>query len=201
MNSPSAAAYPRDREAEIVLRDGSTVHVRPVRPEDKTAIRKFLDGVSTESIGFRFFGAINLDWVTDWAIDVDYDNRFALVVETGTPKRIIAHAAYIRIQHALMDGDTDPIRAAPSRASAEVAFLVADAWQSQGISTILLAHLAAVAQQHGITTFSAQVLPSNHRMIDVFRLSGFPGRGALHARCDRARAADIADRRGPRAIR
>ena len=174
MNSPSAAAYPRDREAEIVLRDGSTVHVRPVRPEDKTAIREFLDGVSPESIGFRFFGAINLDWVTDWAIDVDYDNRFALVVETGTPKRIIAHAAYIRIQHALMDGDTDPIRAGPSRASAEVAFLVADAWQSQGISTILLAHLAAVAQQHGITTFSAQVLPSNHRMIDVFRLSGFP---------------------------
>jgi GNAT superfamily N-acetyltransferase len=174
MGSSNAAAYPRDREAEIALRDGSTVHVRPVRPEDKTAIREFLDGVSPESIGFRFFGAINLDWVTDWAIDVDYTNRFALVAETGTPKRVIAHAAYIRIQHALMGGDTDQIGAGPDRASAEIAFLVADAWQGQGISTILLAHLAAVAQQHWITTFSAQVLPSNHRMIDVFRLSGFP---------------------------
>ena len=57
---------------------------------------------------------------------------------------------------------------------AEVAFLVADAWQGRGISTILLAHLAAVAAAHGISTFVAEVLPDNHRMIEVFRESGFP---------------------------
>jgi hypothetical protein len=70
----------------------------------------------------------------------------------------VAHAAYVRID----------------AGRAEVAFLVADAWQGRGISTIMLAHLAEVAEQHGISTFIAEVLPHNHRMIDVFRQSGFP---------------------------
>ena len=150
--------YPREREADVLLRDGSTVHVRPIRSGDKAAIRTFLEGVSPESIGFRFFGAADLDWVTDWSVDVDYADRFALVAESGTPRSIVAHAAYVR-------EDED---------RAEVAFLVADAWQGRGISTILLAHLAAVAEEHGILTFTAEVLPHNHRMIEVFRESGFP---------------------------
>ncbi|HSO98051.1 MAG TPA: GNAT family N-acetyltransferase, partial [Solirubrobacteraceae bacterium] len=155
-----SAAYPRDREAEIVLRDGSTVHVRPVSGADKPAIREFLDALSPEAIGFRFFGMPSLDWVTDWAVDVDYADRFALVAESGSPHRIIAHAAYAR-------GPTG---------RAEIAFLVADAWQGKGISTVLLAHLAEVAERQGIVTFTAQVLPANHRMIEVFRESGFPVR-------------------------
>jgi acetyl coenzyme A synthetase (ADP forming)-like protein len=154
----STGAYPREREADIVLRDGSTVHVRPVRPSDEAAIRAFLEGISSESIGFRFFGAPNLDWVTAWSIDVDYADRFALIAETGSPRTIIAHAAYVRADHD----------------HAEVAFLVADAWQGHGISTIMLAHLAEIAQQHKISTFTAEVLPHNHRMIEVFRESGFP---------------------------
>ena len=89
-----SATYPREREADVVLRDGSTVHVRPVRADDKHAIRAFLEAVSPESIGFRFFGAPTLEWVTDWSVDVDYADRFALVVVSGDA--IIAHAAYIR---------------------------------------------------------------------------------------------------------
>ena len=158
MAFPADTAYPREQEANVVLRDGSTVHVRPVRADDGPAIRAFLEAISSESIGFRFFGVPNLDWATAWSVDVDYANRVALVVESGTPRTVIAHAAYIRI-------DSD---------HAEVAFLVADEWQGHGISTILLAHLAGIAEQHGISTFTAEVLPVNHRMIQVFRESGFP---------------------------
>jgi acetyl coenzyme A synthetase (ADP forming)-like protein len=118
----------------------------------------FLEGLSDESIGLRFFGIPNLDWATAWSIKVDYADRFALIAEGGSPKTVLAHAAYVRI---------DANRA-------EVAFVVADAWQGRGISTVLLAHLAEVAEQHGISTFVADVLPQNHRMIDVFRESGFP---------------------------
>jgi acetate---CoA ligase (ADP-forming) len=160
MTTPSSAgtAYPREREADIVLRDGTTVHVRPVRADDNAAIREFLGALSRESIGFRFFGVPNLDWAASWSVDVDYADRFALVAEGGSPRRILAHAAYVRL-------DSD---------RAEIAFLVADDWQGLGISTILLAHLAEVAAQHGITTFVGEVLPDNHRMIDVVRESGFP---------------------------
>ncbi len=153
-----ATAYPREREADVVLRDGSTVHVRPVRQGDELSVRAFLDALSPESIGFRFFGAPDLDWVTAWSVDVDYADRYALVAESGTPRSVIAHAAYIRLD----------------AARAEVAFMVADAWQGHGIGTILLAHLAGVAEKHGISTFTAEVLPANHRMIEVFRESGFP---------------------------
>src|SRR5271165_196908 len=156
--TPAAARYPFERQADVVLRDGATVHVRPVRADDGPAIPSFLESVSPDSIWFRFFGAANLDWATSWSVNVDYTDRFGLVVESGNPRAIIAHAAYVRIDHG----------------RAEVAFLVADAWQGRGISTILLAHLAEVAEQNGFSTFFAQVLPQNHRMIDVFRESGFP---------------------------
>jgi acetyl coenzyme A synthetase (ADP forming)-like protein len=150
--------YPTEREAHVALRDGSTIHVRPVRSDDREAIRAFLDTVSQESIAFRFFGIPRPEWIVNWSLDVDYVDRFALVAETGDPPAIVAHAAYIR----------------ENAQRAEVAFLVADAWQSRGISTILLAHLAALAEAQGIATLTAEVLPANHRMIQVFRESGFP---------------------------
>ncbi len=155
---PGARQYPREREADIVLRDGSTLRVRPVRAEDAPAIREFLAAISPESITFRFFGTPDLSWVVEWALDVDYADRFALVAETGTPPRIVAHAAYVR----------------SGRDRAEVAFLVADEFQGHGIATTLLAHLAAIAEHNGVSTFTAEVMPANHRMIETFRESGFP---------------------------
>ena len=161
-SAPTTAAahepgYPADREVDVVLRDGSTVHVRPVRREDREAMLSFLRGVSSDSIGFRFFAAANLKWAADWAVDINYDDSYGLIAETGHPRRIIAHAAYVRI----------------NETRAEAAFLVDDAWQGRGVSTILLAHLAEAAAGAGIDTFVAEVLPYNHRMIDVFRQSGF----------------------------
>ncbi len=153
-----AAKYSSASEADVALRDGSTLHIRPVTVQDRPAIDAFLQGLSPESVGFRFFGAVNLEWVGEWAVDVDYADRYALVAVTGLERRIVAHAAYMRT----------------GEERAEVAFLVADAWQGHGIATLMLAHLAAAAQEHGIATFTAEVLPHNHRMIEVFRESGFP---------------------------
>jgi hypothetical protein len=57
----------------------------------------------------------------------------------------------------------------------ETAHLMAtDVEQELGMATLLLAHLAEVAQASHIVTFVAEVLPANHGMIDVFRQSGFP---------------------------
>ena len=153
------------RAIDVALRGGSTLHLRPVGSGDGPAMRTFFDALSPESIGLRFFGIPNVDWVTKWAVDVDHDDRFALVATSGPNRAIVAHGAYVR--------------GGPHRA--EVAFVVADAWQGQGIATIMLGELAAAAAAEGISVFSAEVLPHNHRMIDVFRNSGFPielrGRG------------------------
>jgi RimJ/RimL family protein N-acetyltransferase len=146
-----------DLGADVALRNGSTLCVRPLAAEEAPAIRAFLGGLSLESIGFRFFGSVDLEWAASWAMDVDSADRYALVASTGPDHAIVAHAAYIRT----------------GKDRAEVAFAVADAWQGQGIATIMLAHLAAAAQEHGIALFTAEVLPTNHRMIAVFRDSGF----------------------------
>jgi acetate---CoA ligase (ADP-forming) len=154
----ATTAYPSAHVVDVALRDGSTLHIRPVSSEDAPAIKTFLEELSVESIGFRFFGSPNLDWVIEWSVDVDYSDRYALVASTGPQHAIVAHGAYMRL---------DEHRA-------EVAFMVSDAWQGRGIATIMLAHLAAAAEEHGISTLFAEVLPHNHRMIDVFGESGFP---------------------------
>jgi acetate---CoA ligase (ADP-forming) len=160
----AVSAYPSHREADVALRDGSTVHVRPVRREDAAAVRSMLEGMSDASRWLRFFSAFpRLEPAVRWATEVDYDRRCGLVATAGG--RVVAHAGYER--------DAD-------RADrAEVAFAITDAWQGKGLGTILLGQLAEVADQKGISTFTAEVLPENHRMAQVFRDSGFPV--TLHA--------------------
>jgi acetate---CoA ligase (ADP-forming) len=151
---------PRHHEADVVLRDGSTVHVRPVRAEDAPAVRAFFERLSPESIGLRFFcGFPDLDRAVRWATDVEDQHRYGLVA-TGADGRVVAHAGWER----------EPDR--PERA--EIAFTIADVMQHNGLGTILLGQLTQAAEQAGVAVLSAEVLPQNHRMLHVFRDSGFP---------------------------
>ena len=90
--------------------------------------------------------------------EVDYRGRYGLLAFRGKDHRPVGHGVYLEI--------------VPS--TAEVAFAVADDFQGRGLGTILLAHLAETAGDNGIATFRAEVMPSNRRMIDMFRESGFP---------------------------
>ena len=154
VSGPGAPAL----ETDVALRDGSTVHVRPTRAGDEAAILAFLRGLSEESRYFRFFsGAPNLKDAADRAAVSNLDDRYNLIALVGAEPTIVAQAGYVR-------NDAD---------RAEVAFAVADPFQGRGISTILLGQLAEIAQTAGIATFDASVLSENHRMIGVFRESGF----------------------------
>jgi acetyl coenzyme A synthetase (ADP forming)-like protein len=159
-------SYPEHLEADVVLRDGSTVSVRPVRPEDEEALRGFLDSLSVNSRWLRFFGGADMARMARAAADVDYRDRYGVLATSGADGHIVAHAEYVRIDEQ----------------RAEVAFEIADSEQGRGLGTILLAHLATAAEENGIPTFEAEVLPNNHKMIRVFRESGFPV--VLHAMPD-----------------
>jgi acetyl coenzyme A synthetase (ADP forming)-like protein len=156
-------------DAEVVLRDGSTVHVRPIAAEDRDGMRAFLGLLSEDSRRLRFFsGGANLDWAAGAAVETSFPGSYGIVATRGND-RIVAHATY-----GMATEDT-----------AEVAFAVADEMQGMGIATTLLAHLAEAAEDSGILWFEAEVLPQNHRMVDVFRDSGFAVRansvpGAIH---------------------
>lgn len=157
---PPSTAVPLDAglRATVVLRDGSRVIVRPVARADAPLVHDFLERLSVDSLRLRFFGIPSIDWATWWAVDVDYADRYALVAIAGPD--VVGHGAYVRID----------------ATHAEVAFVVADAWQGHGLATIMLSRLADVAEAHGIATFVAEVLPYNERMLAVFRDSGFPVR-------------------------
>jgi predicted CoA-binding protein/RimJ/RimL family protein N-acetyltransferase len=151
--------YPAHREVDVALRDGSTVHIRPVRPDDRNRILELLQGLSPESRTLRFFTASsNLEWVADRMSEVDYRDRSGLIATAGGGDHVVAHAAYITTR-----GDR-----------AEIAFAIADVVQGRGLGTILLGQLAEMAHEAGVRLFEAQVLPQNRAMIDVFRESGFP---------------------------
>jgi acetyl coenzyme A synthetase (ADP forming)-like protein len=147
--------YPAHRESDVVLHDGSTVRLRPVRGEDAGPLREFYEGLSVESRAFRFFsGAIDLDGVAASFADVDYAGRYGLLATRGG--ELVGHGLYV----------------GGPEARAEVAFAVAEGMQGKGLGTILLAHLAEVAAEQGYAAFVANVLPQNHRMIEMFRQSG-----------------------------
>lgn len=153
----SIAAYPAHREADVVLRDGSTAHIRPVRPDDLDEVRAFLGGLSRESRALRFFSAsVDLDREARRSVEVDYVDRYGLIATVE--ERIVGHAAWLRI-----DGGR-----------AEIGQAISDDYQGKGLGTIMLAHLAETAGEHDVEVFTAQVLPENHRMVNVFRESGFP---------------------------
>lgn len=151
-------AYPAEQSVDVPLLDGSTVHIRPVMSDDREAIRVFLEALSAESRYYRTFGIANMERLADWSVDVDYADRYGLLATRGGDKGVIGHAAYVR----------------SGPRSAEVAFEVADALHGRGIATLMLAHLAGMAARHGITSFTADVMYGNQKMIDVFRQSGFP---------------------------
>src|SRR5215831_17432647 len=147
-------------DVDVVLRDGSTVRVRASRPDDRDALERFLSGLSEESRIFRFFTAVSdFSWAAKrFAEEVDHRERHSLVALHGAEGEIVGHGYY----------------ALEKPGQAEVALEVADRLQGMGLGTILLGHLAAHAAAEGIATFSAEVMGENHRMLTVFRESGFP---------------------------
>jgi acetate---CoA ligase (ADP-forming) len=155
---------------DVVLRDGSTARVRQAGSGDVPDVRDFLARLEPEARWFRFFSAgINLETAARDAV-APRDGR-ALLVLTGEDERVVGHAMYARM----------------GAGEAEVAFAVDAAWQGRGLATTLLAHLADAAADEGIAVFSAITLAGNHRMIGVFRDSGFPVEvtaepGELHIR-------------------
>lgn len=153
----ASGTYPAHWEADVVLRDGSTMHIRPIRPEDAGALQRFHLAQSPESTYLRFFAPMGRLSETDLErfTRVDHRDRVALVlVHRG---EIIAVGRFDRF-----DQDT-----------AEVAFNVADRAQGKGLGSVLLEHLTAAGRELGVRRFVADVLPRNAKMMRVFADAGY----------------------------
>ncbi|HEX5966592.1 MAG TPA: GNAT family N-acetyltransferase [Pyrinomonadaceae bacterium] len=147
------------RDGDVVLRDGSTVRIRVMRPSDEPGLCDLISSLSEESRWLRFYCNQNRAAIAAEAHrEANLDQAFGLVAVSGEDERVIGHAFYVAI---------DDRRA-------EVAFTIANDFQGRGLGSILLGQLAQVASANGIEIFEAEVVAANHRMLHVFRASGFP---------------------------
>lgn len=155
--SPELYAY----ESDYALKDGRGLHIRPIEPSDGDMLRDLFYALSPETVMHRFMHALKRlppaqirQFVT-----LDYAEQLALVAiereeapERET-ERIIAVARYA------VD---------PATGAAEVAFVVREAWQGQGLGLHLFRELIRIGREQGIRRFTADVMADNRAMINLF---------------------------------
>ncbi len=155
---------------DVLLKDGSTLRLRPPGSEDESALISFFAALSADSRYLRFHGTRRVDReLVVGALETDWSSKGSLLAELIGPDgelRPVALATYVRLH--------DPARA-------EVAFAVADELHGRGVATRLLERLAAHASAAGIEHFVAEVLPQNAAMLRVFDDAGFETSRGLQA--------------------
>jgi RimJ/RimL family protein N-acetyltransferase len=147
------------------LKDGASVMVRAVRPDDKGRIIAAFRELEPETIYTRYFQYKSelTNEELQRATEVDFENTVALVVTIGQGEQetIIGGARYV-------------VYEAGATRSAEIAFTVEEDYQGQGIASSLLRHLIQIARAKGVARLEAEVLASNRSMLAVFSRCGLP---------------------------
>lgn len=146
--------YPGSLESEVPLKNGETLRIRPIRPDDEPRLVELYSRLSRHTAYQRFFTVMQRlprDWVHYFA-NVDYRSRLALVAERET----VAGVELIGV------GRYEP---SDEEATGEVAFVLEDGYQGQGLGAVLLDAVLRAGAERGLTRFRAYVLADNHRML------------------------------------
>jgi len=156
------APYPTRYVQPWRCRDGRSVLLRPIRPEDEPLERELLARLSKESSRFRFFyilKEITHGMLTRFC-NIDYDREMAIVAEyTSNGKRRNVGVSRLIVE--------------PGEETAEFAILVADDFQGSGLGLKLSDILIGVAQEKGLKSIYGIVLNDNKKMIGLSRKLGF----------------------------
>lgn len=155
--------YPEKYTTLWKLRDGRTVILRPIKPEDEPLWLEMFHNFSEESIRFRLFEVIKEPIEHEFSVrycNIDYDRELAIVAELEEKGRK-KMAGVVRL---LVD---------PDRKSGEVAFIVADPWQGMGLGSKMIDYMMEICRDKKIETLYAVMLPDNHRAIRLLKELGF----------------------------
>lgn len=142
------------------LRNGCRLEIRALRPEDRDEYVAAVSRAGPQSLYRRFFGAKRhfTEEEIRFFVNVDFTDHVALVAvvkEDGRPA-IVGGGRYVM--------------SAPGKG--ELAFMVMDRYQGQGIGAALMRHLAVIAREAGLRELTAEVLPNNKAMLKVLEKSG-----------------------------
>jgi acetyltransferase len=143
------------------LRDGRTVLLRPIKPDDESLWLDMFQNFSEESVHNRFFYMIK---DTPHAVrvrycDIDYSRELAIVAELKEERQRILGVVRLTI-------DSD-------QKTGEVAFIVADPWQGLGLGSKMVDYMIEICKDIGLESIYALVLPENCRTINLLKRRGF----------------------------
>jgi GNAT superfamily N-acetyltransferase len=160
--------YPDRLGCTHTFKEGLTVHFRAIKPSDEEEMRKLFYRFSDNAVYYRYFSAIKSmpHRKMQEYVNVDYQRIMSIVgtVEKSGTERIIAEGRYVR-HH--------------DRPFADVAFVVDENLQGQGIASFLFETLIRVARESGIEGFTADVIADNKAMLKVFEKAPFPIRAVM----------------------
>jgi RimJ/RimL family protein N-acetyltransferase len=143
------------------LRDGRPIEIRAICPDDRAEMLAAIGRTSPQSLRRRFFASKKgfSEQELAFFLNIDFENHVALVAQIDEDEfpRIVGGGRYIVVRPGV----------------AEIAFVVVDAYQGQGIGTILMQRLAILAREGGLRELIAQVLPENTAMLKMFKKFGF----------------------------
>lgn len=144
------------------LRNGRSIEVRALRPDDETQMLAALSRTSPQSLYRRFFGVKKSFSESEKAFffNVDFIDHVALVatIEQSGRTEIVGGARYVVVQPGI----------------AEIAFTVIDDFQGKGVGSALMRHLILLARKASLKQLIADVLPENTAMINIFKKCGVP---------------------------
>ena len=163
---PAVRPYPLQYVSSWVMKNGTEISLRPIRPEDEPLMVKFHETLSDRSVYLRYFYSLSLS--SRVAHDrlvricfVDYDREMAIVADcrdASGQHRILGVGRLIK-SHAKNDG--------------EVAVLVSDECQNQGLGTELFRRVIEVARDEKLARVDAEILPDNLPMKKIAKRLGF----------------------------
>jgi len=150
-------------ETDALLRDGSSIHIRAIRADDKDRLQEHFHALGFDSVRFRFLGAkkdltpAELRYFTE----LDFSRHVGLVAvrQHDGEEQFIGVGRYICAEN--------------DHRRAEFALAVVDAWQGRGVGTLLMEHLCRIASAEGVERFEADILATNRKMFDVLAALGF----------------------------
>ena len=154
--------YPSHLTTEYQTADGTTVTIRPIRPEDADLEQEFVRNLSAETKYFRFMNTLRELSATQLVrlTQIDYDREMAFIAVTD------------------IDGKEIEIGVAryatnPDGESCEFAIVVADDWQGKGLARRLMGVIIDTARSRGVKYMNGDFLGENRRMIQFVTSLGF----------------------------
>ncbi|MFX1575668.1 MAG: bifunctional acetate--CoA ligase family protein/GNAT family N-acetyltransferase [Promethearchaeota archaeon] len=154
--------YPKRYEQIWCMRDGRSVLLRPIKPEDEPLWLEMFQNFSEESIRYRFFEIIK-DTPHEVRIrytNIDYDREIAIVpvLREDSRDRILGVVRLIE---------------EPNGKRGEIAFIVADPWQGLGLGSKMIDYMIEICIDRGLEEIYGVMLPDNYRAHRLMEKMGF----------------------------